>query len=119
MCLGVLEFSLHHNDEEDAAFVPAAEPADPPIINMIAQGHRLAKSTELGLNVHVQTHAWLRRAGTVNARQGLTEAAHRGGFVNIHFENGATLSYQQLIRGLPAQAEELQLATPLCDLLER
>jgi hypothetical protein len=118
MCLGLLEFSLHHNDEEDAPFVPSTEPAHPPIINMIAQQHRLANPKELCLNLHVQTHAWLRRAGTVNARQGLTEAAHRGGFVNIHFENGATLGYQQLIRGLPAQAEELQLATPLCDLLE-
>jgi hypothetical protein len=41
-----------HNDEEDPAPVPAAEPADLPIIDTIAQGHRLAKPKELGLNVH-------------------------------------------------------------------
>jgi hypothetical protein len=29
-----------------------AEPADPPIINVITQRHRLAKPKELGLNVH-------------------------------------------------------------------
>jgi hypothetical protein len=45
-------FSLHHHDEEDSAFVPAAEPADPPIIDTIAQRHRLAKPKELCLNVH-------------------------------------------------------------------
>jgi len=45
-------FSLHHHDEEDAAFVPATEPADPPIIDTIAQRHRLAKPKELCLNVH-------------------------------------------------------------------
>ena len=41
-----------HNDEEDSAFVPSSEPADPPIIDMIAERHRLAKPKELGLNVH-------------------------------------------------------------------
>jgi hypothetical protein len=41
-----------HDDEEDPAFVPSAEPADPPIIDMIAERHRLAKPKELGLNVH-------------------------------------------------------------------
>ena len=30
-------FSLDHNDEEHSAFVPAAEPADLPIIDTIAQ----------------------------------------------------------------------------------
>ena len=39
----LLVFSLHHNDEEDSAFVPAAEPADSPIIDMIAERRRLAK----------------------------------------------------------------------------
>jgi len=41
-----------HNDEEDSAFVPSAEPADPPIINVITQRHPLAKPKELRLNVH-------------------------------------------------------------------
>jgi hypothetical protein len=41
-----------HNDEEDSALVPAAEPAHLPIIDAIAQRHRLAKPKELGLNVH-------------------------------------------------------------------
>jgi hypothetical protein len=45
-------FFLHHHDEKDAAFVPAAEPADSPIIDTIAERHRLAKAKELGLNVH-------------------------------------------------------------------
>ena len=45
-------FSLHHNDEEDSAFVPAAEPANAPVIDTIAQRYRLAKPKELGLNVH-------------------------------------------------------------------
>ena len=45
----LLGFSLHHHDEEDSAFVPAADPAHPPIIN------RLAKPKELGLNVHPHT----------------------------------------------------------------
>ena len=40
----LLVFSLHYNDEEGAAFVSAAEPADSPIIDMIAQRHRLVKS---------------------------------------------------------------------------
>ena len=43
---------VDHNDEEDSAFIPAAEPADPPIIDTIAERHRLAKPKELGLNVH-------------------------------------------------------------------
>src|SRR5882672_2652907 len=55
--------SLHHHDEKDAAFVPAAEPADSPIIDTIAERHRLAKAKELGLNVHghlrPHTHSWL------------------------------------------------------------
>jgi hypothetical protein len=29
--------SLHHHDEEDAAFVPTADPAHPPIIDTIAK----------------------------------------------------------------------------------
>ena len=41
-----------HDDEEDSPFVPAPEPADPPIIDTIAERHRLAKPKELGLNVH-------------------------------------------------------------------
>jgi hypothetical protein len=45
-------FSLHHDDEEDSAFVAAAEPAHSPIIDLIAKRHRLAKPKELGLNVH-------------------------------------------------------------------
>jgi hypothetical protein len=48
----LLVFSLHHNDEEDSAFVPAAEPAHSPIIDTIAERHRLAKPKEFGLNVH-------------------------------------------------------------------
>jgi len=36
--------SFHHKDKEDSAFVPAAEPADSPIIDTIAQRHRLAKA---------------------------------------------------------------------------
>ena len=38
--------------EEDSAFVPAAEPADPPIIDTIAQRHPLAKPKEFGSNAH-------------------------------------------------------------------
>jgi len=49
---GLLCFSLHHHDEEDAAFVPAADPRDSPIIDTIAQGNRPAKPKELGLNLH-------------------------------------------------------------------
>src|SRR5882724_5526313 len=49
---GLIVFSLRHHDEEDSAFVPAAEPADSPIIDTIAQRHQLAKAKELGLNVH-------------------------------------------------------------------
>jgi hypothetical protein len=49
----------------------------------------------------------------------LPEPSYRSRFVKIHFKKGAALGYQHLIRGLPAQAHELQLATPLCDLLER
>lgn len=48
----LLGFSLHHHDEEDSAFVPAAEPTYSPIIDTIAERHRLAKPKELGLNVH-------------------------------------------------------------------
>jgi hypothetical protein len=48
----LLVFSLHHNDEEDAAFVSAAEPAHSPIPDKIAKSHRLAKPKELCLNVH-------------------------------------------------------------------
>jgi len=62
-------FSLHHHDEEDSAFVPAAEPADPPIIDTIAQQHRLAKPKELCLNVHgySRPHTSMARLGrTVN-----------------------------------------------------
>ena len=49
---GLLCFSLHHHDEEHAAFVPAADPRDSPIIDTIAQGNRPAKPKELCLNVH-------------------------------------------------------------------
>jgi hypothetical protein len=61
----LLGFSLHHHDEKDSAFVPAAAPAHPPIIDMIAKRHRLAKPKELGLNVHgsVHTHPWLGWSG--------------------------------------------------------
>ena len=57
----LLVFSLHHHDEKDSAFVPAADPGDPPIIDTIAERHRPAKPKELGLNVHgsVQTHPLL------------------------------------------------------------
>src|SRR5713101_5170194 len=69
-CDRLLLFSLHHNDEEDSAFVPAAEPADSPIIDTIAQRHRLAKAKELGLNVHnyLRPHTSMARLGrTVNS----------------------------------------------------
>jgi hypothetical protein len=39
-------------DEEDSVFIPSAEPHDPPIIDTIAERHRLAMPKELGLNVH-------------------------------------------------------------------
>jgi hypothetical protein len=42
----------YHPNEEDAAFVPTAEPASPPNINTIAKRHRLAKPMGLCLNVH-------------------------------------------------------------------
>ena len=35
--LRLVVFSRHHNDKEDVAFVPAAELAYSPIVNMIAQ----------------------------------------------------------------------------------
>ena len=61
--------ALHHNDEEDSAFVPAAEPAHPPIIDTVAKRHRLAKSKELGLKVHgSRPHTSMARLGrTVNS----------------------------------------------------
>jgi hypothetical protein len=64
----LLEFSLHHNHEEDSAFVPAAKPGHSPIINVIAKGHRLAKPKELGLNEHgSRPHTYMARLGrTVN-----------------------------------------------------
>ncbi|HLM98523.1 MAG TPA: hypothetical protein VK335_04540 [Bryobacteraceae bacterium] len=52
MVSGSLTKLADHNDEEDSAFVPAAEPAHLPIIDTIAERHRLAKPKELGLNVH-------------------------------------------------------------------
>ena len=69
----LLVFSLHHHDEEDSAFVPAAEPRDPPIIDTIAERHRLAKPKELGLNVygHLRPHTLMARlARTVKAAVG-------------------------------------------------
>jgi hypothetical protein len=48
---GLYDFALHHHDEEDSAFVPAAEPADSPIIDKIAE-RAGSKPKELGLNVH-------------------------------------------------------------------
>jgi hypothetical protein len=33
----LLVFLPHHHDEKDAALIPAAKPADAPIINSIAQ----------------------------------------------------------------------------------
>jgi len=44
-----------HDHEEDSAPIAAAEPADPPIIDTIAERHRLAKPKELGLNVHANS----------------------------------------------------------------
>jgi hypothetical protein len=41
-----------HDDEEYSAFIPSADPANPPIVDTIAQRHRLAKPKKLGLNVH-------------------------------------------------------------------
>jgi hypothetical protein len=64
----LLVFSLHHHDEKDAAFIPAAEPGHPPIINMFAKRHRLTKPKELCLNVHgALPHTSMARSGrTVN-----------------------------------------------------
>jgi hypothetical protein len=59
-----------HDNEEDSAFVPAAEPADSPIIDTVAQRQRLAKPKELGLNVHgySRPHTSMARLGrTVNS----------------------------------------------------
>jgi len=63
----LLVFSLHHHDEEDSAFVPAAQPAHPPIIDTIAERHRLGKPKELGPNVHGSS-----RPHTSIARMGRT-----------------------------------------------
>jgi hypothetical protein len=41
--------SLHHHGEEGSALIPAAEPANAPIIGGIAQRHRLAKPKEFCL----------------------------------------------------------------------
>jgi len=62
-----------HDNEEDSAFVPAAEPADSPIIDTIAERHRLAKAKEFGLNVHghLRPHTLMARlARTVKAAVG-------------------------------------------------
>jgi len=56
-----------HNDEEDSAFVPAAEPAHLPIVHTIAERQRLPKPKELGLNVHGNS-----RPNTFMARLGRT-----------------------------------------------
>jgi hypothetical protein len=60
-----------HDHEEHSAFVPSADPGNLPIVDTIAQRHRLAKPKELGPNVHGNSHpntsmAPLRR--TVNHR---------------------------------------------------
>jgi len=68
---GLLVFSLHHHDEEHAAFVPAADPAHSPIIDAIAQRHRPAKPKELCLNVHGNSRphtSIARMTRTVNVR---------------------------------------------------
>jgi len=41
-----------HNDKEDPAFIPAAEPTHLPVFNTIAERNSLAKPKKLGLNVH-------------------------------------------------------------------
>ena len=69
----MLVFSLHHHDEEDSAFVPAAEPADSTIIDTIAERRRRAKPKELGLNVHGHLRPYTlmaRPARTVKAAVG-------------------------------------------------
>jgi hypothetical protein len=61
---------VDHNNEEDSAFIPAADPADIPIIDRIAERRRLEKAKELGLNVHGNLRpdtSIARLARTVNA----------------------------------------------------
>jgi hypothetical protein len=44
------DHALHHDDEEDFAFIPSAEPAHPPAIDTITQCSRLSETEELGLD---------------------------------------------------------------------
>src|SRR5262249_43708269 len=45
--------TYHHDDEEDAASVPAAHPTHAPAVNLIPNGHGLSQPQELGLKLHV------------------------------------------------------------------
>src|SRR5215471_19858778 len=45
--------TYHHDDEEDTASVPAADPTHAPAVNLIPNCHGLSQPQELGLNLHV------------------------------------------------------------------
>lgn len=90
----MLVFSLHHNHKEDPIFVPAAEPAHPPIIDMIAKRHRLAKPKELGLNVHgLRPH---------------TSMAQLGRTVNVPFRESPKALWDSGVRDALHQAAEAE-----------
>ncbi len=44
--------SNDHHEVKQTAFAPAAQPAHPPAINLLAQLHRLAQAKEFGLQLH-------------------------------------------------------------------
>src|ERR1019366_5857140 len=54
--------SLHHHHKEDAAPVPAAQPAHAPALDAVAERDGCAQPQELGLHRHSHRHAWLRWA---------------------------------------------------------
>jgi hypothetical protein len=86
----------HHHDEEDSASVPTAEPRDPPIIDTIAERHRLAKPKELCLNVHghLRPHTSMaRQARTVKVAVG--EAPE----VAAPFSSALRLAFESQIDG--------------------
>jgi hypothetical protein len=48
----VIGHALDHHHEQDPAFIPTAQPAHPPAIQVIANLDRPIKSKELGFHLH-------------------------------------------------------------------
>src|ERR1017187_6672240 len=64
-------YALHHDDEQDLAFIPSADPAHPPTIDPIAQCCQLVETEEAGLDLQ-----FLRSAR--RCRRGWFRWQHRG-----------------------------------------